>query len=82
MGYPLSWEPSEGFSGHPSLLPLHLAQVKKHTRKGSLSSPELSEKAKEQLAEAELRKLRKQFRKMVESWKSFNFRNQRMIANQ
>ncbi|XP_057620570.1 coiled-coil domain-containing protein 63 isoform X1 [Chionomys nivalis] len=55
---------------------------KKHRRKGSLSSQELSEKAKEQLAEAELRKLRQQFRKMVESRKSFNFRNQRMIANQ
>ncbi|XP_075813617.1 coiled-coil domain-containing protein 63 [Microtus pennsylvanicus] len=55
---------------------------KKHRRKGSLGSQELSEKAKEQLAEAELRKLRQQFRKMVESRKSFNFRNQRMIANQ
>ncbi|XP_050015009.1 coiled-coil domain-containing protein 63 [Alexandromys fortis] len=55
---------------------------KKHRRKGSLSSQELSEKAKEQLAEAELRKLRQQFRKMVESRKSFNFRNQCMIANQ
>ncbi|KAL6042319.1 hypothetical protein STEG23_012805 [Scotinomys teguina] len=57
-------------------------QIKKHRRKGSLSLPELSEKAKEQLAEAELKKLRQQFRKMVESRKSFNFRNQRMIANQ
>ena len=47
-----------------------------------MGSQELSEKAKEQLAEAELRKLRQQFRKMVESRKSFNFRNQRMIANQ
>ncbi|CAO2629514.1 Coiled-coil domain-containing protein 63, partial [Lemmus lemmus] len=56
--------------------------VKKHRRKVSLSPLELSEKAKEQLAEAELRKLRQQFRKMVESRKSFNFRNQRMIANQ
>nr|XP_048303345.1 coiled-coil domain-containing protein 63 isoform X1 [Myodes glareolus] len=64
------------------LLSLHLAQGKKHRRKLSLSSPELTEKAKEQLAEAELRKLRQQFRKMVESRKSFNFRNQRMIANQ
>lgn len=79
---PLSWEPPEGFSGHMGLLSLHLAQGKKHRRKLSLSSPELSEKAKEQLAEAELRKLRQQFRKMVESRKSFNFRNQRMIANQ
>ncbi|XP_028621794.1 coiled-coil domain-containing protein 63 [Grammomys surdaster] len=56
--------------------------MKKLRRKGSLGLPELSEKAKEQLAEAELRKLRQQFRKMVESRKSFNFRNQRMIANQ
>ncbi|XP_005344518.1 coiled-coil domain-containing protein 63 [Microtus ochrogaster] len=68
--------------GHLGLLSLHLTQGKKHRRKGSLGSQELSEKAKEQLAEAELRKLRQQFRKMVESRKSFNFRNQRMIANQ
>ncbi|XP_031193615.1 coiled-coil domain-containing protein 63 isoform X2 [Mastomys coucha] len=53
--------------------------MKKHRRKGSL---ELPEKVKELLAEAELRKLRQQFRKMVDSRKSFNFRNQRMIANQ
>ncbi|XP_052024567.1 coiled-coil domain-containing protein 63 [Apodemus sylvaticus] len=56
--------------------------MKKLRRKGSTALPELSEKAKEQLAEAELRKLRQQFRKMVDSRKSFNFRNQRMIANQ
>lgn len=56
--------------------------MKKLRRKGSLGLPELSEKAKEQLAEAELRKLRQQFRKMVDSRKSFNFRNQRMIASQ
>lgn len=71
-----------GFSGHLGPLALHRAQVKKHRRKVSVVLPELSEKAKEQLAEAELRKLRQQFRKMVESRKSFNFRNQRMIANQ
>nr|XP_006970820.2 coiled-coil domain-containing protein 63 isoform X1 [Peromyscus maniculatus bairdii] len=59
-----------------------MPMVKKHRRKVSVVLPELSEKAKEQLAEAELRKLRQQFRKMVESRKSFNFRNQRMIANQ
>lgn len=64
------------------LLFLCLAQMKKHRRKGSMGLPELSEKAKEQLAEAELRKLRQQFRKMVDSRKSFNFRNQRMIASQ
>ncbi|GAB1290133.1 Coiled-coil domain-containing protein 63 [Apodemus speciosus] len=56
--------------------------MKKLRRKGSTGLPELSEKAKEQLAEAELRKLRQQFRKMVDSRKSFNFRNQRMIAGQ
>ncbi|XP_076778865.1 coiled-coil domain-containing protein 63 [Arvicanthis niloticus] len=56
--------------------------MKKLRRKDSLVLPELSEKVKEQLAEAELRKLRQQFRKMVDSRKSFNFRNQRMIANQ
>ncbi|XP_036028404.1 coiled-coil domain-containing protein 63 isoform X4 [Onychomys torridus] len=59
-----------------------MPMVKKHRRKVSVVLPELSEKVKEQLAEAELRKLRQQFRKMVESRKSFNFRNQRMIANQ
>ncbi|XP_063127393.1 coiled-coil domain-containing protein 63 isoform X6 [Rattus norvegicus] len=56
--------------------------MKKHRRKVSEPLPELSEKAKEQLAEAELRKLRQQFRKMVDSRKSSNFRNQRMIASQ
>ncbi|XP_040587535.1 coiled-coil domain-containing protein 63 isoform X2 [Mesocricetus auratus] len=59
-----------------------MPMVKKHRRKVSLALPELSNKAKEQLAEAELRKLRQQFRKMVDSRKSLNFRNQRMIANQ
>ncbi|XP_036028401.1 coiled-coil domain-containing protein 63 isoform X1 [Onychomys torridus] len=81
-GFPLSREHAEGFPGHLGLLALHRAQVKKHRRKVSVVLPELSEKVKEQLAEAELRKLRQQFRKMVESRKSFNFRNQRMIANQ
>lgn len=56
--------------------------MKKHRRKVSETLPELSEKAKEQLAEAELRNLRQQFRKMVESRKSFNFRNQSMMASQ
>ncbi|KAM5237736.1 coiled-coil domain-containing protein 63 [Ctenodactylus gundi] len=37
---------------------------------------------KEQLVEAELCKLRQQFRKMVESRKSFNFLSQRKISNQ
>nr|XP_038945390.1 coiled-coil domain-containing protein 63 isoform X5 [Rattus norvegicus] len=59
-----------------------LQMMKKHRRKVSEPLPELSEKAKEQLAEAELRKLRQQFRKMVDSRKSSNFRNQRMIASQ
>ncbi|KAM5312729.1 coiled-coil domain-containing protein 63 [Glossophaga mutica] len=55
---------------------------KKHWRKDSSDLQEPSEKAKEQLAEAELRKLRQQFWKMVESRKSFNFRSQQMMANQ
>ncbi|XP_036989334.2 coiled-coil domain-containing protein 63 [Artibeus jamaicensis] len=55
---------------------------KKHWRKDSNSLQEPSEKAKEQLAEAELRKLRQQFWKMVEGRKSFNFRSQQMITNQ
>ncbi|XP_036907983.1 coiled-coil domain-containing protein 63 [Sturnira hondurensis] len=55
---------------------------KKHRRKNSNGLQEPSEKAKEQLAEAELRKLRQQFWKMVEGRKSFNFRSQQMIANQ
>ncbi|EHH66715.1 hypothetical protein EGM_03758, partial [Macaca fascicularis] len=59
-----------------------LPQLKKHRRKDSDTPQELSEKAKEQQAEAELRKLRQQFRKMVESRKSFNFRNQQKIASQ
>jgi hypothetical protein len=40
------------------------------------------DKVREQQAEAELRKLRQQFRKMVQSRKSFNFRNQLKIASQ
>nr|KAF6464370.1 coiled-coil domain containing 63 [Rousettus aegyptiacus] len=56
--------------------------LRKHQRKDSYYPQELSEKSKEQLAEAELRKLRQQFRKMVESRKSFNFRSQQKIKNQ
>lgn len=92
----LLWSPGPSFSilprlkqqrkkaslGHLGILFLCLAQMKKHRRKVSEPLPELSEKAKEQLAEAELRKLRQQFRKMVDSRKSSNFRNQRMIASQ
>ncbi|ELK14335.1 Coiled-coil domain-containing protein 63 [Pteropus alecto] len=55
---------------------------RKHKRKDSDYPQEPSEKTKEQLAEAELRKLRQQFRKMVESRKSFNFRSQQKIKNQ
>ncbi|XP_012371202.2 coiled-coil domain-containing protein 63 [Octodon degus] len=56
---------------------------KKYRRKDSEEVPlEPSEKVKEQLAEAELCKLRQQFRKMVESRKSFNFLSQRKIASQ
>ncbi|XP_005403224.1 PREDICTED: coiled-coil domain-containing protein 63 isoform X2 [Chinchilla lanigera] len=56
---------------------------KKYRRKDSEEAPvEPSEKVKEQLAEAELCKLRQQFRKMVEGRKSFNFLSQRKIAGQ
>ncbi|XP_026241777.2 coiled-coil domain-containing protein 63 isoform X1 [Urocitellus parryii] len=56
--------------------------LKKHRRKTSVTPPELSEKTKEQLAEVELRQLRLQFRKMVESRKSFNFRSQLKLSSQ
>uniref|UniRef100_A0A8C9Q5M0 Coiled-coil domain containing 63 n=1 Tax=Spermophilus dauricus TaxID=99837 RepID=A0A8C9Q5M0_SPEDA len=56
--------------------------MKKHRRKTSVTPPELSEKTKEQLAEAELRQLRLQFRKMVESRKSFNFPSQLKLSSQ
>uniref|UniRef100_A0A8C3WHX5 Coiled-coil domain containing 63 n=1 Tax=Catagonus wagneri TaxID=51154 RepID=A0A8C3WHX5_9CETA len=56
--------------------------VKKHRRKDSKSPREPSEKTKEQLIEVELQKLRQQFRKMVDSRKSFNFRSQQKITNQ
>ncbi|KAL2767806.1 coiled-coil domain-containing protein 63 isoform 1 [Daubentonia madagascariensis] len=59
-----------------------MPMLKKHRRKSSAAAEEPSEKVKEQLAEAELRKLRQQFRKMVESRKSFNFRNQQKIMSQ
>ncbi|XP_021113148.1 coiled-coil domain-containing protein 63 isoform X2 [Heterocephalus glaber] len=54
----------------------------KYRRKDSEAPPELSEKVKEQLAEAELCKLRQQLRKMVESQKSFNFLSQQKITSQ
>ncbi|XP_040842785.1 coiled-coil domain-containing protein 63 [Ochotona curzoniae] len=56
--------------------------VKKYKKKGSQALQDATEKVREQLAQAELRTLRQQFRKMVESRKSFNFRNQNMIASQ
>uniref|UniRef100_A0A8C6FUL9 Coiled-coil domain containing 63 n=1 Tax=Moschus moschiferus TaxID=68415 RepID=A0A8C6FUL9_MOSMO len=56
--------------------------MKKHRRKDPESSQETSEKTKGQLVEGELRKLRQQFRKMVDSRKSFNFRSQQKITNQ
>lgn len=62
--------------------PLCPSQSKKSRRKDSETPQELSEKEKEQLAEMELRKLRQQFRKMVESRKSFNFSSQQKIMNQ
>ncbi|XP_069353337.1 coiled-coil domain-containing protein 63 [Eulemur rufifrons] len=55
---------------------------RKNRRKSSAPPQEPSEKVREQLAEAELRKLRQQFRKMVESRKSFNFRSQQKIMSQ
>nr|XP_035113487.2 coiled-coil domain-containing protein 63 [Callithrix jacchus]XP_054094828.1 coiled-coil domain-containing protein 63 [Callithrix jacchus] len=59
-----------------------MSGLKKYRRKDSDVPEEPSEKTKEQQAEAELRKLRQQFRKMVESRKSFNFRNQQKIESQ
>nr|KAF6403172.1 coiled-coil domain containing 63 [Molossus molossus] len=57
--------------------------VKKHRRKDSSERPqEPSEKEREQLAEAELRRLKQQFRKMVDSRKSFNFRSQQQMVHQ
>ncbi|KAM4827187.1 coiled-coil domain-containing protein 63 [Thomomys bottae] len=41
-----------------------------------------SEKAREQMAQTELRKVKQQFRKMVQSRKSFNFRSQQKMARQ
>ncbi|XP_012518984.1 PREDICTED: coiled-coil domain-containing protein 63 [Propithecus coquereli] len=55
---------------------------RKQRRKSSAARQEPSEKVREQLAEAELRKLRQQFRKMVESRKSFSFRSQQKIMSQ
>uniref|UniRef100_G1PGG4 Coiled-coil domain containing 63 n=1 Tax=Myotis lucifugus TaxID=59463 RepID=G1PGG4_MYOLU len=55
---------------------------KKIRRKDSENLPEPTEKEKEQLAEVELRRLRQQFRKMVESRKSFNFSSQQKILTQ
>uniref|UniRef100_G3TGB6 Coiled-coil domain containing 63 n=1 Tax=Loxodonta africana TaxID=9785 RepID=G3TGB6_LOXAF len=55
---------------------------KKHRRKDSGYSQEDSDKTKEQQAEMELRRLRQQFRKMVDSRKTFNFRSQQRITNQ
>ncbi|XP_049722850.1 coiled-coil domain-containing protein 63 [Elephas maximus indicus] len=54
----------------------------KHRRKDSGYSQEDSDKTKEQQAEMELRRLRQQFRKMVDSRKTFNFRSQQRITNQ
>eukprot|EP00069_Balaena_mysticetus_P011155 bmy_07017T0 len=66
---------------NPFLIPPLLDQ-KKHRRKDPENSQKPSEKTKEQLAEAELRKLRQQFQKMVGSRKSFNFCSQQKITNQ
>ncbi|KAM9194917.1 coiled-coil domain-containing protein 63 [Dugong dugon] len=54
----------------------------KHRRKDSGYPQEDPEKTKEQQAEMELRRLRQQFRKMVDSRKSFHFRSQLNITNQ
>nr|XP_010598202.2 coiled-coil domain-containing protein 63 [Loxodonta africana] len=69
--------------GGPAVAPaLCLPQPKKHRRKDSGYSQEDSDKTKEQQAEMELRRLRQQFRKMVDSRKTFNFRSQQRITNQ
>uniref|UniRef100_A0A673VF74 ODAD1 central coiled coil region domain-containing protein n=1 Tax=Suricata suricatta TaxID=37032 RepID=A0A673VF74_SURSU len=54
----------------------------KRRRKSSEMPREPSEKVREQRAEAELQKLKQQFRKMVESRKSLNFRSQQNLLNQ
>ncbi|XP_004483069.3 coiled-coil domain-containing protein 63 [Dasypus novemcinctus] len=60
-----------------------MPRSKKHRRKDSGAPQEPLEKTtKEQAVEMELRKLRQQFRKMVESRKNFNFLSQQKIANQ
>ncbi|XP_012411733.2 coiled-coil domain-containing protein 63 [Trichechus manatus latirostris] len=66
----------------PSRLLGGLAEPKKHRRKDSGYPQEDPEKTKEQQAEMELRRLRQQFRKMVDSRKSFHFRSQLNITNQ
>ncbi|XP_042524886.1 coiled-coil domain-containing protein 63 [Dipodomys spectabilis] len=55
---------------------------KKYRRKEWKGPGEPSERAREQMAETELRKVRQQFRKMVQSRKSFNFRSQQKVASQ
>ncbi|XP_069877631.1 coiled-coil domain-containing protein 63-like isoform X3 [Dipodomys merriami] len=55
---------------------------KKYRRKDWKGPREPSESAREQMAETELRKVRQQFRKMVQSRKSFNFRSQQKVASQ
>ncbi|KAF5929303.1 hypothetical protein HPG69_019324 [Diceros bicornis minor] len=59
-----------------------LCKSKKHRRKDSADPQEPSERTQEQLAQAELRRLRQQFRKMVESRQAFNFHSQRKISGQ
>ncbi|XP_007529681.2 coiled-coil domain-containing protein 63 [Erinaceus europaeus] len=59
-----------------------MSTLKKHRRKNSEDAQELSEKVKGQMAEAELRTLRQQFKKMVESRKASNFRSQQKILSQ
>ncbi|XP_006894781.1 PREDICTED: coiled-coil domain-containing protein 63 [Elephantulus edwardii] len=51
-------------------------------RKDSEEVQPLSEKAREKLVDVELRRLRQQFRKMVESRKAFSFRSQQRMKQQ
>ncbi|XP_042636536.1 coiled-coil domain-containing protein 63 [Orycteropus afer afer] len=68
----------------PNLLftALCLSQPKKYWRKDFEEPQEVSEKAKEQQVDMELRRLRQQFQKMVDSRKAFNFSSQQKITNQ
>lgn len=59
-----------------------LTQAKKLWRKNYEMFPKRLEKAKEQLAESELWKLRQHFKNMVESRKAIDLHSQKVNLNQ